>query len=271
MVVLKCKDKSKLKLLERYGLRKVATRNEYEEVRYSGNGTVILYKTGKVVVQGRGSQVAQLEAMLIKSGAINACQFVDVDQTIIGTDEALKGDTFGGLVVAGVRANKKQRQLLLKLGVRDSKLLHAKQVSGLFKAILKSVPWAKVELAPEEYNASVAEQGITEVLNKLHMECYEQLKQDGEVHVVDKFPGCRVGNVVIPHAESEFVEVAAASIIARYFAIKQIKQLSKEAGFELPMGSTHVGSALRTLKEKGMELRRFAKIGFRNVGVTKDL
>ena len=42
---------------------------------------------------------------------------------IIGTDESLKGDSFGGIVVAGVKADDEVRKKLEDLGVRDSKKL----------------------------------------------------------------------------------------------------------------------------------------------------
>ena len=83
--------------------------------------------------------------------------------------------------------------------------------------------------------------------------------------VVDKYPGCNVGDVQEEKAESKYVEVAAASILAREAALKQLNYLSVQAGFRTPKGSTHVRLALDELKERKLNLKKFVKIGFSNV------
>ena len=66
-------------------------------------------------------------------------------------------------------------------------------------------------------------------------------------------------------AESKYLEVAAASILARATALKQLNYLSIKAGFSLPKGSTHVELALIELKERGLDFNKFVKTGFGNV------
>jgi len=100
-------------------------------------------------------------------------------------------------------------------------------------------------------------------MNKLHKEVGNYLKP-GQ-HVVDKYPGCRVGNVREEKAEDKYVEVAAASVLARAAALKQLDYLSMKAGFHLPKGSTHVKLALYELKERGKNFKEFVKVDFKNV------
>lgn len=185
--------------------------------------------------------------------------FIKETGVIIGTDESLKGDTFGGLVVAGVKADEKIRGELEELGVADSKKISDKKILLMAERIKKLVECEVKDVFPEEYNKSK----LTVLLNKLHKECYDLLKPGK--HVVDKYPGCDVGEVVVEKAEDKYVEVAAASILARAAALKQMDDLSAKAGFSLPKGSTHVKLALRDLKRKGLDFREFVKVDFKNV------
>jgi len=59
--------------------------------------------------------------------------------------------------------------------------------------------------------------------------------------------------------------VAAASVLARAAALKQLDTLSLRAGFHLPKGSSHVKLALHELKERGLNFNEFVKVDFRNV------
>tara|TARA_Y100000310_G_C20354266_1_gene655891 strand:- start:355 stop:759 length:405 start_codon:yes stop_codon:yes gene_type:complete len=127
-------------------------------------------------------------------------------------------------------------------------------------AIKKVAPCEVKSVLPEEYNLY---SGATGLLNKLHLECAKYLSPGK--HVVDQYPGCAVGDIQETKAESKFVEVAAASVLARATALKQLSYLSCEVGFTLPKGSTHVKEALQKVKDKGLDMSEFAKLHFRNV------
>ena len=180
---------------------------------------------------------------------------------IIGSDECLKGDTFGGLIVAAVKADMELRQRLIELGVRDSKRLSDVEIIPLAEKIRTLAPCAIKSLLPEEYNAKSGT--VTFLLNKLHQELGDYLAPGK--HIVDKYPGCAVGNLMVEKGESKYVEVAAASILARDAGLKQLQYLSGQAGFALPKGSTHVQLALLELKERGLDFRKFVKVDFGNV------
>lgn len=198
----------------------------------------------------------------------------------IGSDESLKGDTFGGIVVAGVLVDDEQKKKLTAIGVMDSKKITNEKIPILAKKIREICPdFAVRNLTPIEYN----QHKLTQLLNQLHSECAEIIKEkhlkendyvvdssDDEsyahyTHIVDEYPGCNVGDIKKPKAESLYVEVAAASILAREGALKQIDELSKQLGFKVPMGSTHVSDALFQLKVSGKAPEHFVKIHFKNV------
>jgi ribonuclease HIII len=101
---------------------------------------------------------------------------------VIGSDESLKGDTFGGMVVAGVKADEAMRKKLIDLGVKDSKKLTDNTCLKLAKKIQKLTDCEVKTIFPEEYNDF--RDGQTVLLNKLHAECYNYLKPG--LHIVDK-------------------------------------------------------------------------------------
>jgi ribonuclease HIII len=180
---------------------------------------------------------------------------------MIGSDEALKGDTFGGIVVAAVKANNKTAEKLQHLGVQDSKRITDKKILQLAPQIQAITDNIVKNIYPEEYNKFNG--NVTQLLNKLHKECYTALKPGK--HIVDKYPGCTVGDIIETKAEESYIEVAAASILARAAALEQLDNLSKHAGFVVPKGSTHVLLALKKLQKMKLDPNKFVKLHFKNV------
>ncbi len=233
----------------------------YEDVRLTKKGvTLVLYSSGKMLLQGKPEAVQTIAKTLHLGKLVMPEPFRKEAGWIIGSDESLKGDTFGGLVVAAVKANAEGRQKLEDLGVKDSKLLRDTEIVIMAKSIKRDLPCEVRSILPEEYNQ---EGNVTRLLNALHQECRDYL-QPGK-HVIDKYPGCAVGDLQLEKAESKYLEVAAASVLARAAALEQLDYLSRIAGFSIPKGSTHVALALHELKERKLEFRKFVKMEFGNV------
>src|SRR3989344_4814397 len=240
-------------------------RTAYEQARFIKKDLVlVLYTSGKLLMQGKPAAVT-LAAKLVRSLKIGRKEknlsFKKETGWINGSDETLKRDNFGGMVVAAVKANDEVRKKLTELGVQDSKNLSDTEIPPLADAIKKIAPCEIISLLPEEYNKSHHHQ--TELLNKLHTQVAQYLAPGK--HIVDKYPGCIVGQVQEEHAESKYVEVAAASILARAAALQQLNYLSSLAGFALPKGSTHISLGLLELQQRGLEFKHFVKMDFRNV------
>ncbi|MBI4151334.1 hypothetical protein HY496_00045 [Candidatus Woesearchaeota archaeon] len=264
MVVFEHVEKEKLKLLLRQKYQLLAPKTIYETLCLQKNGVkLILYTSGKLLLQGKAEEIEEVLDDLNSLGITRPEReehFRKESGLIIGSDESLKGDTFGGLVVAAVKADAALRQKLEELGVADSKLLADREIFRLAEEIKRLVPCEIRSILPEEYN-HVGK--VTLLLNNLHHEVAKHLLPGK--HVVDKYPGCTVGDIAVEKAESKYVEVAAASIIARAAALQQLQYLSGKAGFTLPKGSTHVRMALHELRERKLEFRQFVKIEFANV------
>lgn len=256
---VKQEDAQKLKDL---GFLASEPKSTYEVIRYTkGNVTATLYTSGKLFLQGKEKDVEKIAEKLEGIGKKQEkIHFRKEEGWMIGSDESLKGDTFGGITIAAVKADAKLRQKLEELGVADSKKLSDAEVQRLAEEIKRLVPCEVTSLLPEEYNTY---KGVTMLLNKYHQKLAQDLQ--GGIHVVDEYPGCTVGNIRETKAESKYLEVAAASILARSAALSQIAFLSTQAGFELPKGSTHVKEALERMKKEKQDFRKFVKLHFKNV------
>lgn len=265
MVVLYCSHPEDLyNVLKNEGFIALDTKTVYEAARFKKLKPklhLILYKTG--TVQLTGDDTDRIVHKLESSGVAKAKQQIHFRKelgTVIGSDESLKGDTFGGMIVAAVKGNDLIRRKLLEIGVADSKLLKDTNIIGLAKEIRAVAECSVITLTPQEYNQYGS---VTKLLNKLHHDTATNL--GGGTHVVDQYPGCLVGDIRETKAELKYVEVAAASVLARAAALEQMNNLSRKAGFRVPKGSTHVKWALQELVERGHKLDGYVKLHFRNV------
>lgn len=239
----------------------------HEQLRYSKGikkkVLVVLYASGKLLLQGDQEAVEKTIQQLTSYGIgkeVKPVKFKKESGWVIGSDESLKGDTFGGLVVAAVKADDKIREKLLELGVADSKTLADKEILRMAQEVRKVCDCQIINIYPNEYN----EVGkVTLLMNQMHKQCADFLGNG--THVVDKYPGCNVGDIAETKGEQKFVEIAAASILARAGALHQINFLSKKAGFQVPKGSTHVKWALQELLDRGLDFNEFVKTSFKNV------
>lgn len=270
VVSRKLKDEKAIDVLPEYGFVDQALKSMYEVRRLAGNGTVVLYSSGKLVIQGKDNIVTEVEKIIFgKAGAKDEKRFDDSEIVRTGGDECLKGDTFGGLVVCCIKADRKLRRQLFSLGVTDSKKIADSKIMKMGAQILRVLGnenVSVVELYPAEYNQRYNKYGsVTRILNSMYMKAMSEIGGADEC-VVDQYPGCRVkGCKSVEKGESKYIEIAAASVIARYRGLLQIDSCSKRAGFDLPKGSTHVKWALIRLKRENKKFDEFVKIHFRNV------
>jgi ribonuclease HIII len=261
-----------------------------------GPDTAILnvYTSGKVSTGGKPSALLDLlegwrldQAEIAEKRSRRPASSAEPDgRPRVGADEAGKGDYFGPLVVGGVRVlGKEAARELCELGARDSKTLSVLGATRLARRIVESLGPENVRvvvLHPREYEArrKAAGNNVNKLLAEVNAQIFNELKAQVELFVVDEFgksarsyiePRLPLGVrlVVRPGAEDD-VAVAAASVLARARYLEEMDALTREVGFELPRGSTHVLEAARgVVEERGLEgLAEVAKVHF---GTTKRL
>ncbi len=264
MVVFIHVDTKSLAFLRMHGFVSQPLKTGHEITRLEGMGvSCVLYASGKLLIQGKQDAVAKVSTLFLKQGFTQDAPVFELEKEtgwVIGSDETLKGDTFGGIVVAAVKADAAARTKLLEMGVNDSKKLRDEEMVPLARKIKEVAACEVRSILPEEYNAHTNQ---TLLLNRLHKECAVALGSG--THIVDKFPGCLVGDVIEEKADSRYLEVAAASIIARVAGLEQLRFISGRAGFIVPKGSTHVHEALEMVRKKGLDPTTLVKMNFRNV------
>ncbi len=277
--------------------REINHATQYRLAKDSEATTLNVYSTNKVYeggkesglknllrewrLSGKGGKKPEPGTKLNKAKApFSASSTIPNATPRVGTDEAGKGEYFGPLVVAGVRViNGETDEKLRSLGVRDSKDLGLAAVRRLAGEICELVGEANIRavcLPPREYEIRRASAGsnVNRLLGEMNAEVITHLQAEIEVASVDAF-GVKareyveaglLGEVKVearPRAEDD-VAVAAASIVARARYLEEMERLSREVGFELPRGSTHViEAARRVYGERGKEgLRDVAKVHF---------
>ena len=259
-------NEKSLKKLKKYGFDFVKIKSKHENVRLKGMSNLVLYKTGKLLVQGSKSNVEETVKLINFLGITKAKK--KFSGIAIGSDETLKGDTFGGIVVAAFKANDKLREELKDLGVKDCKAMLKPDCVKMANKLIDKYPknFHVENIYPKEYNNLNNKNNVTEILDMLHKKCYKKLARSKKIiHIIDLYPGCSIGNIKENRAESKYYEVVAASIIARYYALMQVRDLERKAGFFIPLGSTHVSSALLEIKKKSLNPKDYVKMKFKNV------
>lgn len=267
MVTIPNQTKDVIPKLLIIGFVEIRTKTSYELARLISNNpkaTAILYSSGKLLIQGTESNQGHVMQKLgLKIHIPINTPIAQVSGLVVGSDETLKGDTFGGLVVAGVLCDDITREKLSWI-VSDSKKIDDKNIPLLAEKIKQIAKYSIKNVYPIDYN----NHSQTELMNLLHRQVFldlNTLSNTSATHIVDKYPGCSVGDIRETKAEDKYVEVAAASIIARDEGLKQLDELTRRLGIQVPKGSTHVKHALEYLKNSKKNPKEFVKLHFKNV------
>jgi len=158
---------------------------------------------------------------------------------ILGIDEAGRGSVLGPMVIAGVVVPEKMEKVLERMGVKDSKRLTPNRRTILSRKLKKMFDYEIVVISAREIDEMRAE-GIN--LNEIEKNAMESilLKIKPEKAIVDavdvkaeRFQSNLCNdtgvNVIAEHkADDKYIEVSAASIIAKAERDNQIAQINKD-------------------------------------------
>ena len=282
-----------------YGIQLTVTNSDSKVVLSVYNGK----KGIKFVWGGTASELrSQLEAVLTGKDTADKGDIVQAignDYTLLrncadfkgiwaGSDESGKGDFFGPLVVAAVLVDITTAEKLVRLGVRDCKLINDKEVLRLAELIVEAAQINTVlALKPEMYNFRYQQMradgknlnhllsnGHIAVLRNVLRQCpqcnYALVDQftasnDIRASLQQEFPDV---NIVQQHRAEADIAVAAASVLARAKFLEIMQELAEQVGRnELPKGGSDAATncARELLKELGRgALERLVKVHFAN-------
>ena len=158
---------------------------------------------------------------------------------ICGVDEAGRGSMLGPLVVAGITISKSKIKLLKKLGVRDSKKLSPTAREYLYKKIIETVDdYHVIRIPPRVIDKSVANHSLNHLEAKYMARVISKLSPStafvDSCDVNSKRFGKEISELTsntkirsYHHADSKFVTVSAASILAKVSRDRAIMRLGK--------------------------------------------
>lgn len=255
---------------------------------------VVFYESGKLVVQGKGTQEFiefLLEPEVLKQARLGYEAVLNPELLLprIGVDESGKGDFFGPLCIAGVYVNGNVVKAWQDSGIRDSKNISSdKKISELAEKIRKTPGCVvnTVTIGNEAYNRLYAKmKNVNAILAWGHARVIENLM--GQRHQMNPPPVKAISDqfasnkevvakalmslgreidLVQRHQAEEDLAVAAASILARDAFVKGLVKLEKQFELELPKGASSAvdGVAKKFVAARGAEnLAKVAKLHFR--------
>lgn len=209
----------------------------------------------------------------------------------IGCDEVGVGDYFGGMVMCAAYLNENQKKDLQKIGVQDSKKLNDQQISTIAIKLLDQlqITYAVSNYIALEYNNLYDKyqnshilktlghnQALTKLLNansniKLTNTRIIMDQYVSKQHYYNYLAKINVTNPVRINtfetkADSKYLSVAAASIIARYVWLNEIDKMSKKYQIPIFLGASNpkiLAIAKKIYQDYGInELKKCVKLHF---------
>ena len=201
----------------------------------------------------------------------------------IGSDEVGNGSYFGGIVTASVLVrDQADVDFLLELGVRDSKKISDKKIRAMAPQIKDRLEYAVSEAIPAQYNQAIASGlHIKEIMAILHNDAIGKVSATNPDYVlIDEFASgskysdyLEASNKTIAYsdrlrfekkAESKYLAVAAASILARDAFLTQIDTMSDFLHMPIKQGVTaKVKEQIAQLMRMEIDLTQYAKVDFK--------
>lgn len=173
-----------------------------------------------------------------------------------GIDEAGRGPCIGPMVMAITVIEKRDEEKLIKLGVKDSKLLSIKERERQLPQIKKIVSeFSSVQITPEEIDLLMLRKSLNEIEAMHAAKLINSLSKKPDVIYVDspdvvmqefgkrieKYISTPVKIISEHKADSNYPIVSAASVIAKVERDEAIKKLSKDFG---ELGSGYPGDEI---------------------------
>ena len=222
---------------------------------------IVLYESGKCVVQGKGAQdwvTFTLEPQVLLEAKLGYEKELNPEATAphMGIDESGKGDFFGPIVIAAAYVDPNLARAFQTLNVRDSKTISSDRKAEEMAAQIRSLlngRFAIVSIGPRAYNRLYTKIGnVNRLLAWGHARAIENLLDivpDCPRALSDQFgPTRQIQQALLKKGRSIQLDqrtkaesdpaVAAASILARAAFLDGLKQLHKQYGIKIPKGAS---------------------------------
>ncbi len=191
-------------------------KSEWELFRLdTGEGKAIVYKSGKVVFH------ESLKGLLI--------EIMEEEPGIeVGSDEAGKGEEEGALVISAVALDHNARKWLRAEGLLESKSIPPKRLDYIYRKVVERAQYISSKIiTPSEFRSRWNRGNLNLLLAEWHREVIEDCLKHVKAKriVIDSFDkrkleealsGLDIQVILEPRADTKYVSVAAASVVAKY-------------------------------------------------------
>lgn len=255
---------------------------------------VVFYESGKLVVQGKGTQEFiefVLEPEVLKEAKLGYETVLNPDLLLprFGVDESGKGDFFGPLCIAGAYVNESVIAAWKDKGIRDSKNISSDKRIHELADLIRKTPGCVVDtvtIGNEAYNRLYGRmKSVNAMLAWGHARVIENLM--GKRYQMNPMPVRAISDqfaaskaviekalmtegrqieLVQRHKAEEDIAVAAASILARDEFVKGIAKLEQQFQMKFPKGASAAvdAAAKQFVETRGAEeLAKVSKLHFR--------
>ncbi len=248
-----------------FAVRETKPQYTYWQIRTESGLTVTPYTSGKVVFQGNDLDFLESDGSASPSSETGVSRkngnrepSLTLSYPMAGSDEVGTGDFFGPIVTAAVIVeNEEQARWLKSLHVTDSKAMNDEVIRKTAPLIEEKLCCSVRILSNPAYNDLHQKLGnIKMILAMQHNQAYLDLTEKGCALpgrvIVDQFCApssyftylkkAGVENIIRnihfeTRAESRYPAVAAASVLARYYFLKCMENLSEKYGIQISKGA----------------------------------
>ncbi|MBI2948132.1 MAG: ribonuclease HIII [Verrucomicrobia bacterium] len=247
---------------------------EFRDVPYARyaaakeNANVVFYESGKLVVQGKGTQEFVefvLEPQILGEARLGYESILNPEILLprIGVDESGKGDFFGPLCIAGVYVNSQAIKSWDGSGIRDSKKISSDKTIADLAGLINRTTGCVTRVVPignEAYNRlfrrlhsvnTILAWGHARAIENLMLQKHrmnpppvraisDQFAAKKEVVARALMSLGREIELVQRHKAEADIAVAAASILARHEFLTRLAAMDKKWGLHFPKGASEV-------------------------------
>ena len=242
------------------------------------NCTITVYTTNKVVFQGNDAN--------IYASAFNDNIFINQ----AGSDEVGTGDYFGPITVCACIVTKDDYNKIKDLNIQDSKALTDDFILDIAPTLMELLTHSLLIVDNKKYNQVHPNYNLNKIKALLHNQAYINLNKKEKLPkllIVDQFTKehnyfnyLKYEKEIIKNihfetkAESKYISVACASIIARYAFLKKWEEMENEYNFKFTKGASSKvdNDGVNFIKQFGEEqLKNVAKLHFKNTEKIKSI